>query len=124
MTPDLVERERALTDADAEAISAAILPTHAPIAAPGDPIMVLQHPRAEKLRITQGRLIGYSRGGERVSYEVNTLAGSGGSPVSTTTGDLIAMHPLVRPNRQVAEGVPIWRIRQAIAVAGHDPGGL
>jgi hypothetical protein len=115
MTPDLVERERALTDADAEAISAAILPTHAPIAAPGDPIVVL---------ITQGRLIGYSRGGERVSYEVNTLAGSGGSPVFTTTGDLIAMRPLSRPNRQVAEGVPIWRIRQAIAAAGHDPGGL
>ena len=100
------------------------LPDAVPIVVPGDAMTILQHPLAGTLQIAQGELIGYTVEGERLHYLANTAPGSAGAPVLDSAGRLIAMHHAAQQQgaQQVAQGVPIWPIRQAIVAAGFDLG--
>lgn len=97
------------------------LPGTVPFIAPGDPMVIAQHPNAGSLQIAVGSLVGYSADGERLHYLANTAPGSAGAPVLSANGDLIAVHHAARMvgENRVAQGVPIWPIRQAIVAAGY-----
>ena len=102
-------------------LQALALPVAVPIVVPDDPMIIAQHPMGGALKVGAGRLVGYSAGGERLHYEANTAPGSSGAPVLSASGDLIAVHHaarLVEAGRWIAQGVPIWPIRQAILAAG------
>jgi hypothetical protein len=54
-----------------------------------------------------------ARNGDRVRYRTNTLSGSSGGLVITPEGQPVAMHHYGTP--QANQGVPIWRIAQAVS---------
>jgi len=96
------------------------LPAQVPIVPPGDLVVIPNHPLGGAMTLTIGRLIAYSRAGARVTYEAETEPGSAGAPVFTLGGTLIALHHAkdIRDGRTISQGVPIWRIREAITAAG------
>ncbi|ESQ92601.1 trypsin-like peptidase domain-containing protein [Asticcacaulis benevestitus] len=108
------------------------LPDPVPIAAVGDDVFILQHPEGRQLEVSPGKLTAYSLEGTRVHYSARTLPGSAGSPVLTADGGLIALHHVARygispsnlADQTVGRGVPIWRIRAALAESGIDLGAL
>ena len=56
----------------------------------GEPLFILQHPNAERLKICAGII--QSVTGTQVRYTANTLKGSSGSPCFTMAWDMIALH--------------------------------
>ena len=100
--------------------AALALPREVPIVAPGDALLIAQHPAGGPLKLATGVLIGYSVEGERLHYEANTAPGSAGAPVLGQNNQLIAIHHAARMigERRIAQGVPIWPIREAILAAG------
>jgi hypothetical protein len=84
--------------------------------APGDAMLILQHPEAlpMKLAIDMAGTIGPNGNGTRVKYKVNTEAGSSGSPCFDANWKLVALHHSGDPNFDPAgkpaaynEGIPI-----------------
>lgn len=96
------------------------LPRDVPIVAPGDALLIAQHPNGGPLKLATGTLVGYSVEGERLHYEADTAPGSAGAPVLGQNNQLIAIHHAARMigERRIAQGVPIWPIREAILAAG------
>jgi len=56
----------------------------------GEPLFILQHPNAERLKVSAGIVSAVQPG--RVSYTANTLPGSSGSPCFTMAWEMVALH--------------------------------
>ena len=68
----------------------------------GNPLMILQHPDAEPLKLAIGSVVKTDAGSNRFSYTVNTEPGSSGSPVFNSGLDLVGLHHWgATPNRGV-----------------------
>jgi len=59
---------------------------------PGEPLFILQHPRAQSMKLAVGSVTGVSVETDRVTYSVNTEPGSSGSPCFTAGWELVALH--------------------------------
>ncbi|MGB7441828.1 MAG: effector-associated domain EAD1-containing protein [Coleofasciculaceae cyanobacterium] len=60
----------------------------------GTPLFIVQHPKAEplKLGIDTDAVIGLNENGTTVTYKTNTLPGSSGSPCFNSNWELVALH--------------------------------
>lgn len=58
----------------------------------GDPLFIIQHPKADPLKFAVGSVTEVRSGQRRVRYTANTLAGSSGSPCFTANWELVALH--------------------------------
>jgi V8-like Glu-specific endopeptidase len=68
----------------------------------GRPLIILQHPAAEPLKLAIGSVVDPDVASNRVSYTVNTEPGSSGSPCFNVGLDLVAIHHVgADPNRGV-----------------------
>jgi hypothetical protein len=102
------------------------MPTTAPAISLDMPILILQHPHAEPLKLaldTEGVLKVYDNG-TRVRYATNTESGSSGSPCFDINWNLIALHHYGDPafNHQPTynQGIPINMIRDRLKREGKD----
>jgi hypothetical protein len=82
---------------------------------PGSPIIIVQHPQGDRLRLaieTNG-IIGVNTARTRVTYRTNTLGGSSGSPCFNQDWILVALHHSGDPgfSAQYNEGIPISTLR-------------
>lgn len=80
----------------------------------GDPIFIIQHPKAAPLRVTTGAHVGADLA--RVRYQANTLDGSSGSPCFNANWKLVALHSGAGGSANV--GVPIIAISADLAQKG------
>jgi hypothetical protein len=82
---------------------------------PGSPILIVQHPKGDRLRLaidTNG-IIGVNAARTRVMYRTNTEPGSSGSPCFNQDWTLVALHHSGDPGfpAQYNEGIPISTLR-------------
>lgn len=93
--------EPAAEDIGREGYRGRLLPTRK-LPAAGGPLMILQHPDAQPLKLAIGSVVDPNVSENRVSYTVNTEPGSSGSPCFNSGLDLVALHHLgASPNRGV-----------------------
>jgi Trypsin-like peptidase domain/Effector-associated domain 1 len=93
---------------------------HVPIASiprvcrPPETLFILQHPDGEPLRLAFDACLAVNEPGTRVSYRVNTLNGSSGSPCFGQDWDLVALHhgadPRGKKQAEFNEGIPLAAI--------------
>src|SRR5262249_37827209 len=100
-----------------------VLPTAAFPLPPDSPLLILQHPEGQpmKLAMDTQSVIGPNGNGTRIKYRTNTDPGSSGSPCFTMDWDLVALHHYGDPRWQAPlfnQGVPITLIRQRIEAQG------
>jgi Trypsin-like peptidase domain len=100
-----------------------VLPTTAFPLPPDSPLLILQHPEGQpmKLAMDTQAVIGPNGNGTRIKYRTNTDPGSSGSPCFTMDWDLVALHHYGDPRWQAPlfnQGVPINLIRQRIEAQG------
>ena len=84
---------------------------------PGSPILIVQHPQGDRLRLaiaTDG-VIAVNSARTRVTYRTNTLGGSSGAPCFNQDWTLVALHhsgdPGIQAQAQYNEGIPVSTIR-------------
>jgi hypothetical protein len=84
---------------------------------PGSPILIVQHPQGDRLRLaiaTEG-VIAVNSTRTRVTYRTNTLGGSSGAPCFNQDWTLVALHhsgdPGIQAQAQYNEGIPLSTIR-------------
>ncbi|HEX8435682.1 trypsin-like serine peptidase, partial [Archangium sp.] len=92
---------------------------------PGSPIIIVQHPQGDRLRLaieTNG-IIGVNAARTRVTYRTHTLGGSSGSPCFNQDWTLVALHHSGGPGFSAPynEGIPISTLRDHLpdAVRGQ-----
>jgi hypothetical protein len=94
------------------------LPPNPPGLAPGDPLVILQHPESEPLQlaIETNAVVGVNGNSTRVTYQANTLPGSSGSPCFGSSWQLAAVHHRgdVRIPPEVNEGIPAGAVRSLL----------
>lgn len=102
------------------------LPTTAPAITPNMPILILQHPNKEPLKLafdTAGVIKIYENG-TRVRYATNTDSGSSGSPCFDVNWNLVALHhygdPAFDHVPSYNQGIPINMIRDRLKRNGKD----
>jgi len=96
------------------------VPVSPPALAPDQPIVIVQHPNGEplKLAIDTNAIIGVT--GTRVRYRTNTEPGSSGSPVFDGHLQLVALHHAGDPdysdlhNAEYNQGIPIELVKASI----------
>jgi len=59
---------------------------------PGDLLLIVQHPEAAPMKISQGRLTDPNPAPNRIQYDANTLKGSSGSPCLNWDWEPVALH--------------------------------
>ena len=103
------------------------VPQQAPLITsdPPMPIMILQHPNAEplKLAVDTAGVLKLSDNGTRVRYATNTDPGSSGSPCFDIDWKLIALHHYGDPlhdQAQYNQGIPIKMIRDRLKRLGKE----
>lgn len=79
----------------------------------GDPLLIIQHPQADPLKLTVGSVVDLPTDGRRVRYSANTLPGSSGSPCFTANWELVALHRAGEPSHN--EGIPFVAIMAALS---------
>lgn len=100
----------------------------APPVAANDPLILVQHPQGETLKIAldDSAVEGFVHDGRRLRYRTNTEPGSSGSPCFTFDLDLVALHHLGDPSfgaPKYNQGIPIDLVRASIeARTGAPPG--
>jgi V8-like Glu-specific endopeptidase len=62
------------------------------------PLLILQHPAAEPLKLAIGSVVDPDSYPNRVAYNVNTEGGSSGSPCFSSALDVVAIHHWGGPN--------------------------
>jgi hypothetical protein len=86
-------------------------------------LSILQHPEGDPIKLS-GKIpatVGLNRSGNRVRYDVSTLAGSSGSPVFDQEWNLVALHHAGDPNfapdhvPQFNQGIPTSKIYQLLS---------
>jgi hypothetical protein len=99
------------------------VPTAPPLIMADMPILILQHPNAQPLKLaldTQG-VISVNANNTRVRYATNTESGSSGSPCFDLNWNLVALHHYGDPaykHPQYNQGIPIARIRDRLTRQG------
>lgn len=96
-----------------------IAPAAAPRLAPGQLVTIIQHPKGAPLQFAYDRVLELNANGTRVSYKVQTLEGSSGSPCFDTDWNLVAIHHSGDPRTgmqlgEYNEGIPIATIRASL----------
>jgi Trypsin-like peptidase domain len=93
----------------------------APALVPGLPLLVMQHPMENpiKLAVDTDGVLQVNDNATRVSYGVNTLAGSSGSPCLTFDMKLVALHHAGVKTIKRNEGIPVATIAQHLRAGGH-----
>jgi hypothetical protein len=86
--------------------------------ATGEPLLILQHPGADRLKICVGSVTRATP--QRVSYTTNTARGSSGSPCFTMAWQLVALHSTGDTGGN--SGIPAGAILDALAAL--SPGAL
>jgi hypothetical protein len=83
----------------------------------GEPVFILQHPQADRLKIGVGSVADYLMGPPpRVRYSTNTMEGSSGSPCFNMNWELVALH---RAGGTTANsGVPLSAILDRVKWTG------
>lgn len=76
------------------------LPASAPTLQPGAPLLILQHPQADYLKLAIDTQAGLEHNANhtRLRYTTNTLPGSSGSPCFSINWELVALHHAGDPN--------------------------
>ena len=79
------------------------------------PMLILQHPKANPLKLAfdTNAILSLNGNKTRVTYRTNTEPGSSGSPCFSLNWDLIAIHHAGDPNSFAPlynQGIPIWAI--------------
>ncbi|BCH23520.1 trypsin-like peptidase domain-containing protein [Mesorhizobium sp. L-8-3] len=98
-----------------------------PLGQNGQQLFVWQHPQGAVLKLAIGDQVGINHGGNRFSYNVNTLKGSSGAPVFNAAMELIGLHQSGQKDAteleeagKSNEGVPISNIVRLIRQGGFD----
>jgi len=92
-----------------------LAPAATPGLAPGDLVTIIQHPLGERLQFAYDRVIEINANQTRVTYKVQTLNGSSGSPCFDADWNLVAVHHSGDPRMGARlgdynEGIPIAAI--------------
>ena len=95
-------------------------------AAPGSPLLIMQHPDAAplKLAIDMSGVIGVNTNETRLKYKVNTEGGSSGAPCFDAGWKLVALHHSGDPNfdpdhkPEYNEGIPAQAILKLLEARG------
>jgi hypothetical protein len=76
------------------------LSTPVPVLEAGDPILIMQHPQGDFLKLAMDfeAVVGYYGDHSRLRYTTSTLAGSSGSPCFNANWKLVALHHAGDPN--------------------------
>jgi hypothetical protein len=85
---------------------------------PKDVILILQHPKGDPLKMTQGIVTEQNANDTRVRYDADTDAGSSGSPCFDSMLNLVALHHGGDPewrNPKFNQGIPIDLIVRHLA---------
>jgi len=99
------------------------MPDDAPPLTTQMPIMILQHPNAQpvKLAFDTDSVLSVNENRTRVRYATNTENGASGSPCFSVDWGLVALHHYGEPNQKPAtynQGIPIHAIHARLAKAG------
>jgi hypothetical protein len=100
------------------------VPSAAPTITAHMPVLILQHPRGEPLKLaldTEG-VLRVNENGTRVRYATNTEGGSSGSPCFDIKWNLIALHHYGDPeydHPRYNQGIPINAIRERLVRIGR-----
>jgi V8-like Glu-specific endopeptidase len=99
------------------------VPVTAPLLTTQMPIMILQHPNAQpvKLAFDTESVISVNQNRTRVRYATNTENGASGSPCFSVDWGLVALHHYGEPNQKVAaynQGIPIDAVHARLARVG------
>lgn len=91
-----------------------------PPPAVGIPLLVLQHPREQPMKLSFGAtgIVAVNANGTRVSYTVDTLPGSSGAPCFASDLRLLAVHQGRDPDGR-KRGVPVAAIAAHLRATGH-----
>lgn len=89
--------------------------------APGQSVLILQHPSGHPLRLAFDGVLSVNANGTRVRYRTNTLPGSSGSPCFDQNWSLLALHHAGDPRLAPVynEGVPAAAIRSLLEARGQ-----
>ena len=88
----------------------------------GNPLLILQHPSDEPLKVALGQSDGLNANGTRLRHRVNTKPGSSGSPCLNARLEVVALHHAGDPNFDPAHR-PAWNAAVPIAaIRDHVPG--
>jgi hypothetical protein len=91
----------------------------------GLPLLILQHPAGQPIKqaLDSEGVLAVNDNGTRVTYGVNTLRGSSGSPCFTWDLQLVALHHAGEPEFGAGrnEGVPIALVAQHLRETGRLP---
>jgi hypothetical protein len=95
-------------------------------AAPGSPLLIMQHPDAAplKLAMDMSGVIGLNGNATRLKYTINTEGGSSGAPCFNADWHLVALHHSGDPNFDAGhtpeynEGIPLQAILDLLAARG------
>ncbi len=104
------------------------IPEGSPPLTPEMPIMILQHPDAQpiKLAFDTESVISVNENRTRVRYATNTENGASGSPCFNVDWGLVALHHYGEPDRNPAaynQGIPIDAVRARLARVGKAGAG-
>jgi hypothetical protein len=94
----------------------------------GEPLLILQHPSDEPLKLAVGPSDGLTTTMTRLRHRVNTKPGSSGSPCLNARLEIVGVHQAGDPAFPSADGlarneaVPIGLIRGDLAATNHLPG--
>ncbi len=100
-----------------------LMPGTAPEIAEQMPIMILQHPNGEALKLAfdTNAVIRKSTSNTRIRYTTNTDKGSSGSPCFNLKWQLVALHQFGEPvviEATYNQGIPIFAIRERLQREG------
>jgi hypothetical protein len=94
-----------------------------PVVKPGTPLLIVQHPAGYpmQLAIDTDGVLAVNGNDTRLTYGVNTLGGSSGSPCFTFDLQLAAVHHAgaKAPHLERNEGIPIAAIAAHLRAGGH-----
>lgn len=98
------------------------LPFAPPVVSQNDYVVIGQHPKGQAAQLALGQVIAHPGESLRYRYNVTTESGSSGSPVLDMDLRLVALHHAAEPTSdpKYNQGVPIARVKEAIAAAGVD----
>lgn len=93
----------------------------------GAPLLIVQHPQSEPLKLDVNTIIDTNRNATRVRYRTNTEPGSSGSPCFDVNWNAVAMHHSGDPNfdrghePEYNEGIPLDSIVRLLKHRGVLP---
>jgi S1-C subfamily serine protease len=94
-----------------------LTPPPTPPLAQGDPVIILQHPGGDPVKLTIGTVRDPKAAGSRITYTANTQPGSSGSPCFDSQLELCAIHYQGRVQENA--GILLSAVREHLASGGR-----